>query len=158
MLLVMCIFTREAWRGADRSVVNYDSVDNTPGSFTARYAPESEPVRYRLPHTVVSRRVLQRDTLVATFQLIPTPKNASHRNCSAHSLHPCWICSCLCIIKLQKGEDVKLSSELDNWIHPWIGYLDWIGLVGWLWPSFIKISNHCNTVDAVSFKLWFMNV
>jgi len=45
------------------------------------------------------------------------------------------------------------GSELNmDFIHPWIG-LDW---VGWLWPVF-KISNHCSTVDAVSFKLWFMN-
>jgi len=33
----------------------------------------------------------------------------------------------------------------------------WIGLVGWLWPRF-RFGNHWYTVDAVSFKLWFMNV
>jgi len=36
-----------------------------------------------------------------------------------------------------------------DWIHPWIG-LDWIG--GMTVTPF-SISNHCSTVDTVSFKL-----
>ena len=38
----------------------------------------------------------------------------------------------------------------------WIG-LDWIGLGGMTVTTFFLISNHCSTVDAVSFKLRFKN-
>ena len=44
-------------------------------------------------------------------------------------------------------------TELDmDWIHPRFG-LDW---VGWLWPPFLNNSNHCSTIDAVSFKESFL--
>jgi len=46
-------------------------------------------------------------------------------------------------------------TELDmEWIH---SCLDWFGLGGMTVAPFL-ISNHCSTVDAVSFKLCFMNV
>ena len=60
--------------------------------------------------------------------------------------------------------DSHMLPELDmDWIHPWIGlgfsgkFMDWIGWVGWLWPRFL-ISNHCSTENAVSFKLWSINL
>jgi len=47
-------------------------------------------------------------------------------------------------------------TELDmEWIHPWIG--DWFWLGGMTVTPFL-ISNHSSTVDAVSYKLCFMNV
>jgi len=58
---------------------------------------------------------------------------------------------------------VEIRQEFGmDWVHPWIG-LDWvrifkelyglgIGLGGMTVTPFL-ISNHCNTVDAVSFKL-----
>jgi len=87
----------------------------------------------------------------------------------SHSLHCCTTSNVFRLLvarlfiyfshtrkSLRKSKLVTLygdaEPELDmDWIHPRIG-LDWIGLSGITATPFL-ISNHCSTVDAVSFKL-----